>query len=201
METKNGVKAVYAKTRRAWRNWLLKNHETEKSVWLIIYHKASPIQSVYYDEAIEEALCFGWIDSTANKRDPESSYLLFAQRKPKSVWSQKNKDRVRKLTDRGLMTAAGQAMIDLAKKNGMWDARTEVEQGIIPPDLKKAFSKNKPALKNFTLFPPSSKRIILAWISDAKRPETRAKRIAESVKLAAKNIRANHYRPKTVGGR
>jgi uncharacterized protein YdeI (YjbR/CyaY-like superfamily) len=196
MEIRKGIKAVYARTRKTWRNWLAKNHESEKSVWLIIHHKSSAIKSVYYDEAIEEALCFGWIDSTANKRDHESSYLLFARRKPRGVWSQKNKERVRKLTDQGLMTPAGQAMIDLAKKNGMWDARTEVEQGVIPSDLKTAFNKNKTALKNFMLFPPSSKRMILAWISDARRPETRAKRINESVKLAAKNIRANHYRPK-----
>jgi len=196
MEIRNGVKAVYLKTRKAWRSWLSKNHAIEKSVLLIIYHKASSTKSVYYDDAIEEALCFGWIDSTANKRDAESSYLLFAQRKPRSVWSQKNKDRVKKLTDQGLMTPAGQAMIDLAKKKGTWDARTEVEKGVIPPDLKKAFNQNKTALTNFNSFPPSSRRIILAWISDAKRPETRAKRIAESVRLAAQNIRANHYRPK-----
>jgi len=196
VEIRNGIKAVYAKTRKAWRSWLKKNHTTEKSVWLIIYHKSSATSSVYYDEAIEEALCFGWIDSTANKRDPESSYLFFAQRKARSVWSQKNKGRVQKLIEQGLMTPAGQALIDLAQKTGTWEARTEVEQGVIPPDLKKAFNQNKPALKNFTSFPPSSKKIILAWISDAKRPETREKRIAETVKLAAKNIRANHYRPK-----
>lgn len=194
METHNGIKAVRAKSRKEWRQWLSKNYAKEKSVWLILYYKSSATASIYYNEAVEEALCFGWIDSKGNKRDDESSYLFFAQRKPKSKWSKPNKERVAKLIEQGLMTPAGQAMIDLAKKTGTWEALDEIHQASVPDDLQKLFNKNKVAHKNYQAFPPSSKRIILEWIANAKRPETRQQRLQETVKLAAKNIRANHYR-------
>lgn len=193
-ELKNGIKTFYARSGKIWRNWLQKNHAKEKSVWLIIYHKKSKTPSVYYNEAVEEALCFGWIDSKANKRDDESAYQSFMQRKPKSNWSKLNRERAAKMTEQGLMHESGQAMIDLAKKSGTWEALTDVQNAVIPADLEKLFSKNKTAQTNFKAFPPSSKRIILEWILNAKRPETRKKRIEETVKLAAKNIKANHYR-------
>ena len=193
MEIHKDIKAVYAKSRTEWRRWLNKNHAKEKSVWLILYHKSSATPSINYNDAVEEALCFGWIDSRANKRDTQSSYLFFAPRKPKSKWSKSNQERVEKLTKQGLMTAAGQAMIDLAKKTGTWDAYAEVHQAGIPDDLQQLFDKNKKAFKHYLDFPPSSKRIILDWIRNAKRPETRQKRIEETVKMAAKNIRVNHY--------
>lgn len=188
-----GVTAVHAATRKEWRHWLSKNHKTEKSVWLIIYHKDSPTKSVYYNEAVEEALCFGWIDSLANKRDEESSYLFFSVRKPKSKWSKANRDRVEKLVKAGLMTESGQKLIDLAKETGTWEALVDIENSVIPPDLEKLFARNKTARKNFDAFAPSSKRIILEWISNARKPETRQKRLEETVALAAKNIKANHY--------
>jgi uncharacterized protein YdeI (YjbR/CyaY-like superfamily) len=196
MELKDDKKTVYAKTRKEWRKWLEKNHSKEKSVWLIIYHKQSETPSVYYDEAVEEALCFGWVDSKANKRDTESSFLYFAQRKPKSNWSKANRERVEKLVNQGLMRPAGQAMIDLAKKSGSWTALVDVQNSVIPPDLQKHFDKNKTAFKNFQAFAPSSKRIILEWILNAKKPETRIQRIKQVVELAAKNIKANHYQRK-----
>lgn len=171
-----------------------KNHKSETSVWLIIYHKDSGVSSPKYDEAVEEALCFGWIDSKPNKRDDESYYLLFAQRKSKSNWSKANRVRAEKMVQRGLMTTAGQAMIDLAKRTGTWTALQSVQESILPADLKKLFGKNKKAYDNYQAFPPSSKRIILEWIMNAKRPETRRKRIEETVALAAKDKRANHYR-------
>jgi uncharacterized protein YdeI (YjbR/CyaY-like superfamily) len=194
METKNGIVAFHAPTRKVWRAWLKKNHLSEKSVWLIIYHKESETSSIDYNEAVEEALCFGWIDSKPNKRDKESYYLFFAQRKPKSNWSKANKERVERMIAQGLMTKAGQQMVDLAKKTGTWDALVDVQNNVIPSDLKLLFDKNKTAYKNFQAFPPSSKRIILEWIQNAKRPETREKRVKETVELAAKNIKANHYR-------
>jgi uncharacterized protein YdeI (YjbR/CyaY-like superfamily) len=194
MELKGGIKTFQAKSRTVWRKWLEKNHSKEKSVWLIIHHKSNQAASVYYDVAVEEALCFGWIDSKPNKRDEESYYLFFSQRKPKSNWSKVNKERVEKLTKLGLITPAGQAMIDLAKKSGTWLALNASDNLVIPPDLQKHFDKNKIAFKNFSAFPPSSKKIILEWIMNAKRPETRLQRIKQSVELAEKNIRANHYR-------
>ena len=198
MELKNNVKTFYAKTRKDWRKWLEKNHINEKSVRLIIYHKESKTPSVYYEEAVEEALCFGWIDSTANKRDPESFFLLFAQRKPKSNWSKINRERAERMIKQKLMTERGLAMIDLAKKSGTWTALEKVQASIVPDDLQKLFDKNKKAFKNFEAFPPSSKRIILEWIMNAKKPETRKQRIEQTVKLAAENIRANHHQQKRI---
>jgi len=192
-EIHRGTKAVSAPTRKIWRTWLAKNHEKETSVWLIIFHKKSRQASVYYDEAVEEALCFGWVDSVSNSRNEESSYLYFAKRKPKSNWSKANKERVEKLTKLALIMPAGQAMIDLAKQTGTWTALEVVDQLTIPPDMQKLFDKNKTAEKNFLAFPASTRRGILEWILNAKRSETRQKRIEETVTLAAQNIRANQY--------
>src|SRR3989337_4434914 len=115
METKNNIQAVFAKTRSDWRKWLEENHERETAVWLVMYNKASATESINYEEAVEEALCFGWIDSKAVKRDDESRYQYFARRKPKSNWSKPNKLRVEKMNSLGLMTPSGQKLIDLAK--------------------------------------------------------------------------------------
>jgi uncharacterized protein YdeI (YjbR/CyaY-like superfamily) len=194
VELHNDIKTFHANTRKEWRRWLEKNHQSEKSVWLIIYHKDSETKSVYYEEAVEEAICFGWIDSIAHKRDEESKYQFFAQRKPKSNWSKANRERAEKMMRQGLMTTAGQKLIDQAKKTGAWEALVDVQNSVIPNDLQQRLNKNKTALKNFLAFPPSSKRIILEWILNAKKDETRQKRIAETVRLAAEGIKANHYR-------
>jgi uncharacterized protein YdeI (YjbR/CyaY-like superfamily) len=195
MEKHKGFQAVMAKSRKTWRQWLVKNHIKEKFAWLIIFHKGSSTKSVYYAEAVEEALCFGWIDSKPNKRDEESFYLSFAKRSPKSKWSKINRDRVEKLTQQGLITSAGQEMIDLAKASGTWEALSIIDNETMPEDLQRKFDRNKTAFKNFKAFPPSSRKIILHWISEAKRSETRKTRIDETVRLAKENIRANHYRP------
>ena len=171
-----------------------KNHQSEKSVWLIIYHKNSQVKSCNYEEAVEEALCFGWIDSIAKKRDTESKYQYFSIRNPKSNWSKSNRERVAKLTTLGLIAESGQKMIDLAKQTGTWEALVDVQNSVIPEDLQKLLNKNKKALKHFLDFSPSSKRVILEWILNAKKAETRLKRIEETVRLAAENIKANHYR-------
>lgn len=192
METNNGIPAFYASTQKDWRNWLEKNSQHEKSVCLIIYHKKSATPSVYYSEAIEEALCFGWIDGKANKRDEQSSYLFFKQRNPKSNWSKINRDRVDILIQKGLMTESGQAFIDLAKSSGTWELLADVQNNIIPDDMQKLFDQNEIAYNNFRSFSPSSKRIILEWIVKAKKAETREKRMVQTVELAARNIKANH---------
>ena len=186
-------KIVYARTRKTWRAWLQKNHQKEKSVWLIIHNKNSTTKCVNYEEAVEESLCFGWVDSIAKKRDDKSHIQYFSQRKAKSNWSKSNKERVARLIEQGLMHASGQAMIDLAKKSGTWAALENVQRSILPEDLKTLVLKNKIAEKYFQAFPPSSKRIILEWIQNAKKPETRKQRIKQTVLLAAKNLRANHY--------
>jgi uncharacterized protein YdeI (YjbR/CyaY-like superfamily) len=186
--------AFFAENRSEWRKWLAQNSKTKDSVWLIIYHKKTGVDSIYYDEAVEEALCFGWIDSKPNKRDQESYYLFFAKRKPKSNWSKANRERVDRMMKLNQMTPEGLKMVELAKETGTWLALTEVQDSILPEDLKKALAKNKVAKEHFEQFPPSSKRIILEWILNAKKEETRLKRITQTVELAAKGIKANHYR-------
>ncbi len=194
MEIKDGVKTFYPKSKKAWRDWLEKNHQTEQSVWVIFYKKGSKKPSISWSEAVDEALCFGWIDSKPNKRDDESYFRYFSQRNPKSIWSKINKEKIEKLTNAGKMTPAGLEMIRIAKENGSWDTLNEVDNLIVPSDLKTEFDANQTAYSNWKAFPPSSKKIILYWIKSAKRDETRAKRIAETVEKAAQNIRANHYR-------
>lgn len=189
---KNKENTFYAADRQAWRGWLQKHHGAEANVWLIIYRKQSGVPSVYYDEAVDEALCFGWIDSIANKRDEQSYFQYFAKRKPKSNWSKVNKQKVAKLTSEGLMVEAGLKMVALAQQTGTWTALNDVDERVIPDDLQSAFEKNKAALKNFKAFSNSAQRGILEWINTAKRPITRQQRIEETVKLAAQNIKANN---------
>jgi len=185
--------SVFPKSRAAWRQWLEKNHRQSESIWLIIPKKESGLQGVTVDEAVEEALCFGWVDSLPNKVDDKRFKLLLSPRKPKSNWSKVNKDRVEKLIAAGLMTEAGLKIIEEAKRNGKWEALDKITALELPNDLKKAFSKNKKARDHFNAFPPSTKRGILEWILNAKKEETRQKRIAETVRLAEQNIRANQY--------
>ena len=190
METKDGIAAFHARSNAEWRQWLSENGDSEKSVWLIMYHKNSGTPGIQYSESIEEALCFGWIDSKANKRDEHSSYLFFTPRKAKSKWSKINKERIEKMTAKGLMTPAGQALIDLAKKNGTWDALTDADNGVMPEDLQAAFKQNPIAWDNFENFTASAKRLTLEWIMDAKRAETRNQRITKTIDLAEKNQKA-----------
>ncbi len=195
MELKEGIKTTSAKSASVWRKWLEKNHIKEKSVFLIIYRKKCEVPSVYYSEAVDEALCFGWIDSVPKKRDAISYYLLFSKRNPKSNWSRVNQIKVERLFKEDKITEAGQKMIDLAKATGTWTALDHVYDLKVPEDLLDRLAKNKKALKHFEAFSPSSKRGILEWIHSTKRPETRQKRLKEIVRLAAQNIKANQYQP------
>jgi uncharacterized protein YdeI (YjbR/CyaY-like superfamily) len=192
IEIINGIKTFHAKSRKDWRDWLMENHNIEKSVWLIIYKKKSEVPSIYYPEAVDEALCFGWIDSTAKKRDEKSYYQYFTRRNPKSNWSKVNKEKVAQLTALGLIQPAGFEMIELAKQSGTWTALDDVENLTLPADLKALFSKNEKAFEHWEQFSRSSKRGILEWIQNAKKIETRQKRIEETVALAEKNIKANY---------
>lgn len=197
MQRADGVNTFYAESRAAWRQWLIEHHEKEASVWLIIYKKASQKPTVTYKEAVREALCFGWIDSKPNKRDADSYFQYFSLRKAKSNWSKVNKDMVAALEAEGLMYPQGLAMVDLAKASGTWTALDAVSALKIPDDLAAALQSFPKAAAHFDAFPPSTKRGILEWILNAKRPATRAKRIAETASLAAKNQRANQYRKKS----
>lgn len=194
MSINSPINSVHPKSRAEWRKWLEENHTRNEGVWLIMYKKGTGKPRVDYAEAVEEALCFGWIDSKGNKLDDERSMLWMAPRKPKTGWSKLNKERIEKLIKSGLMTSAGLAKINAAKKDGTWNALDAIEALEIPPDLAKAFSKNKTAREYFDAFPRSVKRGILEWIASAKKPETRANRIEETVTKAEKNIRANQWR-------
>jgi uncharacterized protein YdeI (YjbR/CyaY-like superfamily) len=194
MKLKDGILTFHAKTQEEWRMWLETNHLVEKAIWLIIYKKNSKIPSVYYPEAVDEALCFGWIDSKPNKRDEESYYQFFSKRNPKSNWSKVNKEKVARLLAQGWIAPAGLDAIEIAKKNGTWTALDDVDKLIVPVDLQKLLDVNKIAKDNWERFPPSSRRGILEWILNAKQATTRQKRISETVALAEKNVKANHFR-------
>jgi uncharacterized protein YdeI (YjbR/CyaY-like superfamily) len=186
--------SIYPKTRTEWREWLEQHHSRAEGVWLVSFKKAAGQPYVEYDEAVEEALCFGWIDSKRNKLDAERSMLWMSPRKPRTGWSRLNKNRVEKLIQAGLMAPAGLAKIEAAKQDGSWFALDGVEALEIPPDLAGALAANPVARDYFEAFPRSVKRAILEWIANAKRAETRTKRVEETVRLAAENIRANQWR-------
>jgi uncharacterized protein YdeI (YjbR/CyaY-like superfamily) len=179
--------------RQVLRTWLAENHSLANGVWLANHKKGTVKPRLEYDEIVEELLCFGWIDSKSNHLDDERSLLWISPRKPRSGWSRTNKERVERLEREGLMTDAGRAAIAEAKRNGAWTALDAVERLEIPDDLAAALAADADAARHFDAFPPSSKKIILTWITSAKRAETRERRVSETVELAAKNIRANHY--------
>jgi uncharacterized protein YdeI (YjbR/CyaY-like superfamily) len=186
--------SIHPKTRAEWREWLAVNHTRTEGVWLISYKKASGKSSFDYNDAVEEALCFGWIDSKPNKLDEERSLLWFAPRKAGTGWSKLNKERVEKLIAAGLMQPSGLAKVEAAKQDSSWNALDAIEALEIPPDLEEALASYENAKLHFDAFPRSVKRGILEWIATAKKPETRAKRIEETARLAADNIRANQWR-------
>lgn len=183
--------SIQPKSRAEWREWLSSHHTQAEGVWLITFKKASGKPRLEYYEAVEEALCFGWVDSKGNKLDEERTMLWFSPRKKGSGWSKLNKSRIEKLITAKLMMPAGLAKIEAAKKDGSWSSLDSIEELEIPPDLEKSLAANKTAYKFFNEFPRSAKRAILFWIAGAKKPETRAKRIQETVTSASKNIRAN----------
>lgn len=193
--TKLPANAVHPLTRAAWRQWLTDHHTQPEGVWLVTYKKATGKPRVEYDDAVEEALCFGWVDSKPRKLDAERSMLWFAPRKAGSGWSRPNKERVARLVALGLMHPAGLAKVEAARADGTWNALDEVEALTIPPDLAAALAAHGQASAHFEAFPRSVKRGILEWITQAKKPETRARRIAETARLAADNQRANQWRP------
>jgi uncharacterized protein YdeI (YjbR/CyaY-like superfamily) len=162
---------------------------------LVSYKKATGKARFDYDEAVEEALCFGWVDSKGNKLDDERSMLWFAPRQSGSGWSRPNKQRIERMIEAGLMMPTGLAKIEAAKRDGSWTALDAIEALEIPPDLDRALQVNPIADRYFQAFPRSVKRAILEWIANAKKPETRARRIEETARLAAQNLRANQWRP------
>ena len=174
------------KTRRAWRTWLARNHDRSKGIWLVYFKKGSGKASVTYEEALQEALCFGWIDSTVNRVDEERYKQRYTPRNDRSVWSASNKTRVGRLIAAGLMAAPGLAKVEAAKRNGSWKSLDDVDRigrgAELPDDLLKALAAEPRAREAFESRPPSEKKLWGYWVLSAKRPETRARRVAETVK-------------------
>lgn len=185
---------VYINTAIEWRGWLEENHQTIQSVWVICNTKKSNMPVVYWSDLVDEALCFGWIDSTRKTIDETSFMQLFSKRKTNSTWSKINKEKVQRLIDGKLMKPAGYESIKTAKKNGSWEILDSVEELIIPQDLENAFENHKGSKEYFLNLSKSLRKMLLQWIVLAKRPETRAKRIDEIVKEALQKNRPKQFR-------
>ena len=181
---------VHADDRATWHAWLEANHASARGVWLVTWRPRSGRVGLDYEAAIEEALCFGWVDSTGGRFDDERGKLYFAPRKPRSGWAATNKVRVARLIAEGRMAPAGLAAIERAKANGSWEVLDSVERAEVPEDLAAALGANPSAAANFAVFPPGARKQMLAWIAFAQRPETRAARIGQVVEAAARNERA-----------
>ncbi len=184
------------KNKQEWRKWLQKNHLKEESIWLVINKKNAPNPNLTWSEAVDEALCFGWIDSVRMPIDEYQFKQYFSKRKPKSNWSKINKDKVAVLIENGLMQDAGYKSIEIAKKNGSWTILDKIESLEIPNDLKVALENQKGAMEFFEGLSKSDKKILLHWVSSAKRDETKQKRILEVVENASNNQLPNQFRRK-----
>lgn len=183
----------YPKSINAWRKWLEKKHLSKTCVWLVFYNKASAKKSISWADAVDVALCYGWIDSKKIKIDDETSHQFFSKRKAKSTWSKINKGKILKLIDDGLMAKAGLDAIAVAKQNGSWTILDEVEELTIPKDLEQALKKNPGAKQFFTNLSKSTRKAMLQWIVLAKRPETRKARIDEIAELASKKMKPKQF--------
>jgi uncharacterized protein YdeI (YjbR/CyaY-like superfamily) len=188
---------VEVANRDEWRAWLEARHEQQESVLLVTYRKGTSDRYIPTPEIVEEALCYGWIDSTRRKIDDNRSTLLISPRRPRSGWSAINKARVENLIAEGRMTTAGMAKIEQARADGSWTRFDDLDDESLPNDLATALATNSVAGKNFDAFPPSYRRMVIGWVRDAKRPETRERRIERVVSAAARNERVgyNEKRP------
>lgn len=178
----------------AFRNWLENNHKIKPAVWLIFYKKSSKNHNLTWSEAVDEALCFGWIDSKKKTIDEESYMQYYCKRKPTSTWSKINKNKIEKLIDNGHMTDSGMEVISMAKENGSWIILDDVEALIVPKDLEQAFQENHGAKDFYLQQSDSMKKGFLAWIALAKRPVTRQKRIDKIVLHAFNRELAKYFR-------
>lgn len=178
---------LYFKNTSDWREWLHNNHDSSTGVYLIFYKVNSPFESMRWEEAVQVAICYGWIDSTVRNVDEHSRKQIFSPRKAKSVWSKLNKSYIEKLIAENLMHESGLAKIEIAKQNGSWNSLDDVEDLIIPEDLAQAFEQNQIAFNNYKNFSRSYRKAYLYWLNQAKRPETRRNRIMTIISLCEQN--------------
>ena len=187
---KTPAKLIQVADRESWRVWLQRNHAIEKEAWLIILKKHAATPGITYEEALEEALCFGWIDGLLRSTGGETFSLRFSPRRWRSIWSEGNKQRAELLIDQGRMTEAGMAAIRTAKENGEWDKAAQRENtSILPPDLEEVLQADRVARSNWDHLAPSHKKQYIYWITSARTQETRQQRIRGTVRLAAENWR------------
>lgn len=190
-----------APTREAWRAWLAEHHATSTEIWLVLGKKGSGVQTVTLDEATEEATCFGWVDSVMKRIDDRTHALRFTPRKPKSVWSQSNVDRVQRLTAEGRMTPAGLALVEAAKASGQWEAATRRDMLVEPPpELEAELAARPGGRDSFARLPASLRKQFIYWVAEAKRPETRRRRIDEVIKRIETGAGPAPERDPRVGG-
>ena len=184
----------YPKNLAIWRKWLEKNHITERAVWVVFHSKKSERETILCTEAVDMALCFGWIDSKKISIDKETTHQYFSKRKPKSTWSKVNKQKIERLIAQDLMTEAGYASIELAKQNGSWTLIDDVEELIMPNDLETAFEGNPIAKFFFINLSKTVRKSILQWLVFARTTETRQKRITEIIESAEQNLKPKYLR-------
>lgn len=192
MTADDGIERITAPTAEHFRNWLSLHHATARAVWLVYFKKHTTTPSITWTEAVDEALCFGWIDSTARTLDADRYEQYFTRRRPNSPWSRVNKDKIVALQRVGKITAAGYAAIDDAKRNGSWTAFDDAENLVVPDDLATALRLAR-AHSNFDELAPSRRRSILYWINSAKRPGTRRRRIDQTVRAASQQTAPNRF--------
>ncbi|HVQ12287.1 MAG TPA: YdeI/OmpD-associated family protein [Vicinamibacterales bacterium] len=195
------LKKVQPKSRSAWRVWLEKHHAASQGIWLVFAKKHTGLPTLSYEEAVQEALCFGWIDSLMKSIDDRFHMQMFTPRKPKSRWSATNKARLAKLMKAGVMAPAGLAAVEQAKKSGSWTGYASVDALTIPPELKRALEANPDAKKNWPNYSASARRSFLHMVNDAKRPETRAKYVKRVIDLVANNVSMTEIRKQAMGGK
>jgi len=186
---------VHAETAEEWRAWLVEHHaDAVPGVWLVSWKSATGRPAIEYEAAVEEALAFGWIDSTAATLDDERSMLWFTRRRRGSGWSRRSKERVARIEADGRMTDAGRAVVAAARADGSWTLLDDIEDLVVPADLAAAFDAHPGARDQWESFPRSVRRGILDWIRQARRPGTREARIDETARLAARGERAHEPR-------
>lgn len=179
---------VFFRDRDEWRRWLQKNHGKSSEIWILAFKRHTGRQCVTYEEALEEALCYGWIDCRMRRIDDETHAWRFAPRRPNSIWSLSNRRRVERLSEEGRMTSHGMAKVEAAKRSGMWDkAYRPGKPPELPKDLKDALIRDEQAWKNFRAFANSYRHTYIHWVTSAKREQTRRKRIQEVVRMASQN--------------
>lgn len=188
------IEELYFRNDEEWRDWLLENHAESQGIYLIFYKVDHPKDSMRWEEAVQVALCFGWIDSTVKSLGNGKRRQYFCPRKPKSVWSKVNKNYIIELIAAGKMHDSGHESIKIAKKNGSWSQLDDVENAKIPEDLMQAFEQHPKALKNFKNFTHSQRKGYLYWLFSAKREVTRQKRITEIIELSARNVKYRNER-------